>query len=245
MLSSSSEMWKSKLGKNYPKDFMKAKEKKFNQQLQALRREPANCDCADCGAKGCTMWASVNLGVFLCLTCGSHHRSLGTHISKPKGCTGTYWWGPDELENMRVVGNERASQIYGNMIPPGLTPADTMGWRKYITDKYVHQKYAPSSCATTSEKSQEPLEFKAQGIDPLPSLVKEEVDLLTFDGGKGRQDFFATFGATTSASSNPLVKSPQSHDADLLGLNNEVVEDKGLKIQADISSDIFFADFGL
>merc|ERR1712232_623060 len=87
-----------------------------------LRHDPANRDCADCGAKGCTMWASVNLGVFLCITCGSHHRSLGTHISKPKGCTGTYWWGPDELENMKTIGNTEARKIYGDKVPTGLTP---------------------------------------------------------------------------------------------------------------------------
>jgi len=242
MLSSSSEMWKSKLGKQYPNDFMKAKEKEFNQQLQSLRREAANRDCADCGAKACTMWASVNLGVFLCITCGSHHRSLGTHISKPKGCTGTYWWGPDELENMRAIGNERASRIYGSTIPPGLTPGDTMGWRKYITDKYVHRKYDPSSSAAKSK----PPDSEAQKIDSLPLLVKEKVDLLNFDdSGQERQEFIATFGDKTGATSKALAKSPQNHDTDLLGLSSEAGQDAGLKRRVDISSDTFFAEFGL
>ena len=82
------EMWTSKLGKQYRKDhdFEAAKA-----ELDHIRKLPENKRCADCGDQG-TVWASVNLGVFTCLRCGSFHRALGTHISKPKGCTGTYLW---------------------------------------------------------------------------------------------------------------------------------------------------------
>lgn len=83
------EMWTSKLGKSYRKDevdFNAAKE-----ELDRIRNLPENKRCADCGTQG-TVWSSVNLGVFTCMRCGSFHRALGTHISKPKGCTGTYLW---------------------------------------------------------------------------------------------------------------------------------------------------------
>lgn len=84
------QLWTSKLGKTYQKDQVDfdtaAKE------LESIRNQPSNKRCADCGAYG-TVWSSVNLGVFTCMRCGSFHRALGTHISKPKGCTGTYlWW---------------------------------------------------------------------------------------------------------------------------------------------------------
>lgn len=82
-------MWTSKLGRQYRKeevDFDAAKA-----ELDKIRNQPENRRCADCGTQG-TVWSSVNLGVFTCMRCGSFHRALGTHISKPKGCTGTYLW---------------------------------------------------------------------------------------------------------------------------------------------------------
>lgn len=36
--------------------------------LSALLRQEENRRCADCGSRGPT-WASVNLGVFVCLNC--------------------------------------------------------------------------------------------------------------------------------------------------------------------------------
>lgn len=81
------EMWSSKLGKTYRRDQVDfvatAKE------LDKIRNQPQNRRCADCGTPQGNAWSSVNLGVFTCLRCGSYHRALGTHISKPKGCTGT------------------------------------------------------------------------------------------------------------------------------------------------------------
>jgi hypothetical protein len=38
-----------------------------------------------------TRWASWNMGVFLCIQCGGHHRKLGTHVSKVKSITLDSW----------------------------------------------------------------------------------------------------------------------------------------------------------
>lgn len=200
---------------------MQENEKKLFAELQSLRQEPENRDCADCHAKGSTMWASVNLGIFLCLTCGSHHRSLGTHISKPKGCTGTYWWGPDEIEQMKRIGNKRANEIYGSMIPDGLSNTDAIGWKQYLTDKYVIRKYSGSTTAAFSTRQEQD-----HVASPSPTRTKQ-LDLMHFGDNSPnavKGSFFATFGNCTNDEPNlPSLltlqnsSSPSKHTAiDLL-----------------------------
>lgn len=107
-------MWTSKLGNRYPMSVMQANDASAQKELKRLRslRDRGNQACADCGSHD-TSWASVTHGVFICIVCSDVHRSVGTHITKMKGCTGTYLWGPDELEKMETVGNRRADELYG------------------------------------------------------------------------------------------------------------------------------------
>jgi hypothetical protein len=231
-MSTKEDLWRSKLGKSYPKSFMEENEKKFFEELQSLRQEPENRDCADCHAKGCSMWASVNLGTFLCMTCGSHHRSLGTHISLPKGCTGTYLWGPDELENMKRMGNKRAKEVYGSTVPNGFTNTDAIRWKQYLTDKYVHRKYAAS---LTSDH-------------PVSSLMlKKEPDLTHFDSSPKAVEgnFFANFRRSTNE--EPHLRSlPSTHSNRINLLDVEGNQNKmGSSAAPDLRINNFFAEFGL
>jgi Arf-GAP/coiled-coil/ANK repeat/PH domain-containing protein len=45
-----------------------------------LEQEPSFKSCCECGQAA--EWASINLGVTLCLECSGAHRSLGVHITK-------------------------------------------------------------------------------------------------------------------------------------------------------------------
>jgi Arf-GAP/coiled-coil/ANK repeat/PH domain-containing protein len=49
--------------------------------LDILQRVPGNDFCADCGAAE-PDWASLNLGILLCIECSGVHRNLGVQISK-------------------------------------------------------------------------------------------------------------------------------------------------------------------
>lgn len=110
-------MWRSKLGNSFPRAEVEKLDAEHHRILKKLRSQPGNDQCVECGAKDNT-WCSVNLGVFLCVQCADVHRALGTHISKVKGCGGTYLWGPDEIAQMQSLGNcawGQGSQISSSM----------------------------------------------------------------------------------------------------------------------------------
>lgn len=48
---------------------------------RVLREVPGNDQCAECSALG-PDWASLNLGILICIECSGIHRNLGVHISK-------------------------------------------------------------------------------------------------------------------------------------------------------------------
>ena len=49
--------------------------------IDVLTKVLGNEKCADCGAPE-PDWASLNLGVLICIECSGIHRNLGVHISK-------------------------------------------------------------------------------------------------------------------------------------------------------------------
>lgn len=130
-------MWTSKLGNKYPMSWIQERDVDTQKELKRLRslKECRNHLCADCGSSD-NSWASVTHGVFVCIVCSDVHRSVGTHITKMKGCSGTYLWGPDEIEKMQTVGNYRADEIYGvKKVSPDASKEEK---QRFLMDKYVN-----------------------------------------------------------------------------------------------------------
>mmetsp|Transcript_6756 Transcript_6756/g.9943 ORF Transcript_6756/g.9943 Transcript_6756/m.9943 type:complete len:197 (-) Transcript_6756:105-695(-) len=194
-----SEFWRSKLGNKYLLSEIHKNDKKTKAQLDGLRRTQGNACCADCESKH-TVWASVNLGIFLCLRCGSIHRGLGTHISIPKGCTGSYYWGPDEIERMEMIGNVKSNLVYGagedNRPPLGASDSE---WRQFISDKYEQQSFVGSVIICPPER-----DVVTEAVVSRPNFDANvtKCDLLLFDVendatkefNPSEEDFFSNYG---------------------------------------------------
>ncbi|CAL5083516.1 unnamed protein product [Urochloa decumbens] len=132
---------------------LNAKHKKI---LEGLLRLPENRECADCKSKG-PRWASVNLGIFICMTCSGIHRSLGVHISKVRSATLDTWL-PEQVAFIQSMGNEKANSYWEAELPPNY---DRVGIENFIRAKYEDKRWVPRngtsrpSSSVRDEKSQE------------------------------------------------------------------------------------------
>ena len=133
----------SKLGNKYPSEIIEKLDQKHHKILQNLRKNNiCNSKCADCFDINCS-WSSVNLGIFLCVRCAQIHRGIGTHISKIKGCSGTYLWYPDEIEMIKKIGNEKSNILYLGKYKNNLPNKNTsdIEMREHIINKYDKKQW--------------------------------------------------------------------------------------------------------
>uniref|UniRef100_A0A4W5LK83 Arf-GAP with coiled-coil, ANK repeat and PH domain-containing protein n=1 Tax=Hucho hucho TaxID=62062 RepID=A0A4W5LK83_9TELE len=111
------------------------------EQVQAI---PGNRQCCDCGEPG-PDWASINLGITLCIVCSGIHRSLGVHFSKVRSLT-LDSWEPELVRLMCELGNTAINRIYEARIDeitikkphPSSPRGDKESW---IRSKFVEKKF--------------------------------------------------------------------------------------------------------
>eukprot|EP00204_Picochlorum_oklahomense_P001514 CAMPEP_0118799712 /NCGR_PEP_ID=MMETSP1161-20130426/1843_1 /TAXON_ID=249345 /ORGANISM="Picochlorum oklahomensis, Strain CCMP2329" /LENGTH=684 /DNA_ID=CAMNT_0006727453 /DNA_START=170 /DNA_END=2224 /DNA_ORIENTATION=- len=112
--------------------------------LKLLLQREENAVCADCGLSGPgarPTWASINLGVFLCLRCAGLHRSLGVHVSQVRSCSLDSWH-YNQLELMARCGGNVQANKYWEYSLESKPMFNTVGeLDHFIKDKYVEKKY--------------------------------------------------------------------------------------------------------
>ncbi|XP_021295130.1 probable ADP-ribosylation factor GTPase-activating protein AGD5 isoform X2 [Herrania umbratica] len=129
---------------------------KHRKILEGLLKLPENRECADCKSKG-PRWASVNLGIFICMQCSGIHRSLGVHISKVRSATLDTWL-PEQVSFIQSMGNEKSNNYWEAELPPNYY---RVGIENFIRAKYEEKRWIP------------------RGRKPkLPSSVSEEKESL-------------------------------------------------------------------
>ncbi|CAD5335585.1 unnamed protein product [Arabidopsis thaliana] len=89
---------------------------KTEKPIDVLTRVLGNERCADCGAPE-PDWASLNLGVLICIECSGIHRNLGVHISKVRSLTlDVKVWEPSVLTLFQSLGNVYVNSVWEELL---------------------------------------------------------------------------------------------------------------------------------
>ncbi|XP_044277079.1 arf-GAP with coiled-coil, ANK repeat and PH domain-containing protein 2 isoform X1 [Varanus komodoensis] len=117
---------------------------KGESSLQRVQSIAGNAVCCDCGLPD-PRWASINLGITLCIECSGIHRSLGVHFSKVRSLT-LDTWEPELLKLMCELGNDVINRVYeANLKKMGVQKLQPGSQRQekeeYIRAKYVERRF--------------------------------------------------------------------------------------------------------
>jgi Arf-GAP/GTPase/ANK repeat/PH domain-containing protein 1/3 len=114
------------------------------QKMKSIKSDVAgNNKCVDCDAPN-PDWASINLGVLICIECSGVHRNLGSHISRVRSLD-LDEWPPGHLAVMTAIGNRTANSIWEHRINrPGIKPSPNSSQEekeRFIIAKYSRREF--------------------------------------------------------------------------------------------------------
>lgn len=169
-----------------------------------LRGIPGNEICAECSTPE-PDWASLNLGILLCIECSGVHRNLGVHISKVRSLTlDVKVWESTVLDLFQNLGNSFCNSVWEGLIllvkervdeSSAMTTSVTKPCPKdaiYLKEKYIQAKYVEkllvikeeTASGTTSHATNIWQEVKNNNLREVYRLIAmSDVNLIntTFD----------------------------------------------------------------
>ena len=120
-----------------------------------------NTRCVDCDSLN-PDWASLNLGVLVCIECSGIHRNLGSHISRVRSLD-LDEWPPGHVAVMTGLGNYIANSIWEDRVPPGHRKPGPDSSREE-KERYIKSKYERKEWLRGLPGPQSPAQFLVDAI---------------------------------------------------------------------------------
>ncbi|KAF5754220.1 putative Arf GTPase activating protein [Helianthus annuus] len=203
-----------------------------------IREIPGNDLCAECSMSE-PDWASLNLGVLVCIECSGVHRNLGVHLSKVRSISlDVKVWEPSVIELFKNLGNTYCNSVWENLLQSNSedgshtigvnkpSPRDAFQQReKYIIAKYIEKRLIPQQETATSTHATRIWEaVKSNNIREVYRLIatsNRSIVNTTYDEVDGADLFHEHDSSEGSKPADPLscqnMKDPSKPDSCLQG----------------------------
>ncbi|TWW77744.1 BAR_ACAPs and ArfGap_ACAP domain-containing protein [Takifugu flavidus] len=188
-------------------------------------RGSGNQVCCDCGEEE-PQWASINLGITLCIECSGIHRSLGVHLSKVRSLT-LDSWEAEQLKLLSILGNDVINEIYeARCLEEGRAKPRAHSRRAekelWIRQKYVDKRFVRSGASEGQDRDPGLCLYRAALAGDLVAMAAAlaqgaEVNR-SFSGEEGRTALIAAaVGGSLLACEFLLLNSANINHRDLRG----------------------------
>lgn len=167
-------------------------DKKIKQRdnvTRILRKVQGNDICAECGAPE-PEWASLNLGILMCIECSGVHRNLGVHISKIRSLTlDVKVWEPTILGLFCALGNAYCNSVWEELLQHQDERRDELNAisfsitkpepkyafarkEKYIQSKYVEKVLVIKETVSSGFPSPAPRIWQSVGANDIQATYR-------------------------------------------------------------------------